>query len=133
MSKNIETVQQIYAAYGRGDMQFILDQLDDDVTWGIESVAAGEVAPHGVARGKTSVVRFFDAWAKTADFQTFNPHDFIAAGDHVFNHLQYEVIVKATGKPVKNFALQHWTFKDGKLLRWRGYEDTAATRDGYRK
>ncbi len=133
MSSNIETVQGIYAAYGRGDMQFILDHVDDDVSWGIESVAANEVAPHGVRQGKAGVPAFFAAWAETADFKTFNPHDFVAAGDHVFNHLQYDVTVKATGKSVKNLAMQHWTFKDGKIVRWRGYEDTAATRDAYRK
>jgi ketosteroid isomerase-like protein len=133
MSKNIETVQQIYAAYGRGDMKFILDQIDDEVTWGIESVAAGEVPAHGIQRGKAGITKFFAAWAETADFQTFNPHDFIAAGDHVFNHLQYDLTVKATGKAVKNFSMQHWTFKNGKIIRWRGYEDTAATRDGFRK
>lgn len=133
MSKNIETVQQIYAAYGRGDMKFIVEQLDDDVSWGIESVAAGEVPPFGILRGKENVPKFFAAWAETADFHSFNPHDFIGAGDHVFNHLQYDLTVKATGKRVRNFSLQHWTFKSGKLIRWRGYEDTATTRDAYRK
>lgn len=29
----IETVQQIYAAFGRGDVPFILSQLADDVEW----------------------------------------------------------------------------------------------------
>jgi ketosteroid isomerase-like protein len=131
MSKNIEIVQQIYGAYGRGDMKFILDQMDDDVSWGIESVASGEVAPFGVGRGKTAVARFFAAWGECAEFHSFNPHDYIAAGDHVFNHLQYDITVKATGKPAKNFSLQHWTFKNGKLIRWRGYEDTAATREAF--
>jgi hypothetical protein len=132
MNKNIETVQNIYAAYGRGDMQYILDQCDDDVSWGIESVAAGEVPPHGVGRGKEHVRRFFAAWAANADFQSFATTDFVAAGDHVFNHLQYELTVKATGKKVKNFCMQHWTFRNGRLVRWRGYEDTAATRDAFR-
>jgi steroid delta-isomerase-like uncharacterized protein len=131
---NIETVQQIYAAVPKGDVQFILDQLADDVTWGIESVAAGEVPAHGILRGKANVPKFFAAWAETGEFTTFNPHDFIAAGDHVFNTLHYEFRVNATGKTVKNHAcMQHWTFKDGKLARWRGHEDTAATRDAYRR
>ena len=133
MSKNIETVQGIYAAYGRGDMKFILDQLHDDVTWGIESVATGEVPQYGILRGKQNVAKFFGAFAETADFGTFNPHDFVAAGDHVFNQLQYDLTVKATGKPVKQVSLQHWTLEDGKIIRWRGYEDTAAVRESYRK
>ena len=35
--------------------------------------------------------------------------------------------VKATGKRVSNESPQHWTFGNGKLVRWRGYEDTAKT------
>jgi steroid delta-isomerase-like uncharacterized protein len=132
-SKNVETAQGIYAAYGRRDMQFILDHLDEDVTWGIESVAAGEVAPYGIRSGKAGVASFFEAWGKTADFTTFEPLDFVAAGDRVFNYLRYEVAVKATGKRVKNTSPQHWTFRNGKITSWRGWEDTAATRDAFRK
>jgi len=132
-ARNLEIAQGIYAAYGRGDMPYILDHVDDDVSWGIESVAAGEVAAHGIRRGKPGVVAFFEAWAATADFQSFVPHDFVAAGDHVFNQLDYELTVKATGKRVRNTGCaQHWTFRDGRIVRWRGHEDTAATRDGFR-
>lgn len=133
MSTNIERVQGIYAAYGRGDMPALLAAVDDDVSWGIESVAAGEVAPFGVVRGKAGVARFFAAWAESADFASFDPHDYLAVGDHVFNHLSYEIVVKATGKRSRNFSLQHWTFRNGLLIRWRGYEDTAATRDAFRR
>ncbi len=42
---NIEKVQGLYAAYGRGDIQHVLDMLDDNVSWGIESVAAGSRTP----------------------------------------------------------------------------------------
>lgn len=29
--------------------------------------------------------------------------------------------------------MQHWTFRNGKIVRWRGSEDTAATRDAFRR
>ena len=128
---HVGAVQGIYAAYGRRDMQAILDVCADDITWGIDSVAAGEVAPYGIHRGKAGVAKFFGAWAEVADFHVFEPTDYIAAGDHVFNTLRYELTVKATGKRVANASPQHWTFASGKLVRWRGYEDTAATRDAF--
>ena len=131
--RNIETVKQLYAAGGRGDMQAVMALLDDDVTWGIESVAAGEVPAYGILHGKESVPRFFAAWFETVDFHVFEPDEFVAAGDHVFNRLKYEATVKATGARFTNHHCpQHWTFKNGKIIRWRGYEDTAATRDAYR-
>ena len=130
---HIETVQQIYAAFGRGDLQFILDRIDDEATWGIDSVAAGEVPAYGILSGKGNIPKFFVALAETAEFSTFEPHDFVAAGDQVFNHLKYEMKAKSTGRTMHNFSLQHWTFRGGKVIRWRGYEDTAAARDVYRK
>ena len=132
MSKPIETVQQIYAAYGRGDMQFILDHLDDDVTWGIDSVA-GEVPQYGIRHGKQGVAEFFAVISANAEFHSFVPSDFVGAGDHVFNHLAYELTARSTGSRVKMVSQQHWTFKNGKVIRWRGYEDTAAVATAYRK
>jgi ketosteroid isomerase-like protein len=129
---NVEAVRAIYAAFPRGDVPFILDQLDDDVSWGIDSVVT-EVPAYGVRRGRADVARFFAAWGETADFHTFEAGNFVAAGDHVFNTLSYELTVKATGKRVKcSGSAQQWTLKNGKVIRWRGWEDTAATRDGYR-
>jgi ketosteroid isomerase-like protein len=132
-ARNIEVVKGIYAAFGTRDMQFILDHVADDVSWGIESVAK-EVAPYGLRTGKDGVAGFFAAWGETADFHTFEASGYVAAGDHVFNTLSYDLTVKATGKHLRNAGCsQHWTLKNGKVVRWRGWEDTAATRDAFRK
>lgn len=130
-AKNIATARGVYEAFGRQDLAWILDHLDDDVTWGIDSIATGEVKPYGVRRGRRGVDEFFAAWAATADFHTFEPSDFVAVGDHVFNMLRYELAVKATGKRVKTTSAQQWTIRNGKVVAWRGYEDTAATRDAF--
>jgi ketosteroid isomerase-like protein len=128
---NLALARGVYAAYGRRDMAWILGILDEEVTWGIESVAARQVPHYSVGRGKDGVVRFFTALAETADFEVFEPSDFVASGEHVFNTLRYEATVKATGKRVRMSSPQHWTFKRGRLVAWRGYEDTAALRDAF--
>jgi uncharacterized protein len=49
--RKIQTVQAIYEAFGRGDIEFILNQLTDDVNWA--SCPDSNIAPwHGVHRGK---------------------------------------------------------------------------------
>jgi ketosteroid isomerase-like protein len=125
----ISKVQHMYASFGRGDLQAILDGLAEDVSWGVDSSAAGEVPWYGILNGKANAKKFFAALAEGADFTAFAPKDFVSIGDQVFNHLQYEAVVKKTGKKVSQTSLQHWTFKDGKVVRWRGYEDTARVRD----
>jgi ketosteroid isomerase-like protein len=129
----ISKVQNMYASFGRGDLQAILDGLADDVSWGVDSVATADVPWYGVLNGKDNTKRFFAALAEEADFKAFTPKDFVAVGDHVFNHLQYEAVIKKTGKKVALTSLQHWTFKNGKVVRWRGYEDTATLRDAVRR
>ncbi|HVV88206.1 MAG TPA: hypothetical protein VHE35_34430 [Kofleriaceae bacterium] len=41
--------------------------------------------------------------------------------------------MKATGTVVRNVSAQQGTLQGGKVTRWRGREDTAGTRDGFRK
>ncbi len=133
MSKNIDTVKGIYAAFGRGDLPALLDAVSDDVSWGIESVATAEVPAYGIRNGKDGVAKFAAAWGEIGEFVKFEADDFVAAGDHVFCTLRIELAVRATGKRVKNASAQHWTLRDGKVIRWRGWEDTAATRDACRR
>jgi ketosteroid isomerase-like protein len=129
----ISKVQNMYASFGRGDLDAIFDGLAEDVSWGVDSVASVDVPWYGVLNGKANTKRFFAALAEEADFTVFTPKDFLAVGDHVFNHLHYEAVVKKTGKKVVQTSLQHWTFKNGKVVRWRGYEDTALVRDAIRR
>ena len=56
--RKIETVQGLYEAFGRGDIDYILDQLTDDVDWA--SCPDSDIAPwHGIHRGRAEVHAFF--------------------------------------------------------------------------
>lgn len=134
LDAHVACVKSIYAAVPRGDVEHVLAQCTDDVSWGIESaVPAREVAPYGLRTGKAGVASFFADWASTVEFTAFDATDFIAVGDHVFNTLRYTIRVKATGKTFASPPLQqHWTFRGGKLARFRGSEDSAGTRDAFR-
>ena len=56
----IETVQQIYAAFGRGDVPAILAHLADDVEW--EYATAPNPIPWlQPLRGRGQVPKFFEA------------------------------------------------------------------------
>ena len=55
---NIQTIQAVYEAFGRGDVQAFLDQVTDDVDWATETLSTA--APWwGVRRGKAAVAQFF--------------------------------------------------------------------------
>lgn len=59
---NLQTVQEIYAAFGRGDTSAILDKLADDVDWDYGYWDAPNPVPWLQAqRGKAGAAKFFES------------------------------------------------------------------------
>ena len=70
--QNIETARQMYQAFGRGDVQAILDLVTDDVDWSTDAAIAS--APwYGPRHGKDGVASFFEAIGKTGPVTEFTP------------------------------------------------------------
>jgi ketosteroid isomerase-like protein len=65
------------------------------------------------------------------DFHKFEPHEFIAQGDHVVALVRSEGTVKRTGRKVTDHLAHVWTFKGGKVARLEIFYDTAATVAAY--
>jgi uncharacterized protein len=122
----IQTVQSVYEAFGRGDIDFILDQLTDDVDWA--SCPDSDIAPwHGVRRGKGEVPTFFKALADTLQFTEFTPLAFASNETDVMTVTHWAAIAPATGNAA-TMDVHHWfRFRDGKICFYRGTEDTART------
>jgi uncharacterized protein len=80
---NIQVVQEAYAAFARGDIQRILDSLDDNIVWIGVYGASPAVPTSGERRGKAAVSQFFKTVADTVTFSRFEPREFVATGDKV--------------------------------------------------
>jgi uncharacterized protein len=130
--RNIETVQDIYAAFGRGDVAGIMAHLSDDLR-GFGVVSEQKLVPwHMEITRKQDVPHFFQAIAESSDFTRFEPRDFAAAGNQVYCTVSFDVTFKRNGKKVTHDNVMHrFTFKDGKVIEWRGTEDTAKTGAAY--
>ena len=123
---NIELIKQVYAAFGRGDVEFILGCLTDDVDWASEASSAG--APwYGVRHGREGVLAFFEQLAKAVEVEEFTPLTFAANDDDVLTVVAYASRSRETGK-LASMQIHHWFhFRDGKIAKYRGSEDTALT------
>lgn len=130
MSDNVKKLQDLYAAFGRGDIQTILDSVTDDVTWGTDSVAQ-EVPWYRLRQGREGVADFFASLDREVEFTNFAPTIFGAAGDDVIVYVDIAYRIKKNGRAAKTGSAHHFTFRDGKLARFRAFEDTAAVRDAY--
>lgn len=120
---NVQAVQRLYAAVGRGDVDAVLDELSDDVDWAAE--AAGTSVPwYGDHRGKDEVARFFKEIQSSVDITGFTPLAYASNETDVMVPVRFAYTVHATGKTVA-MTMQHWWRFDGaKIVVFRGVEDS---------
>ena len=127
--KNLAIVQDIYAAFGRGDLAAVLARISEQV--GEFSVISGgptQVPWHGDTRGKAGAVRFFEKLLGAVEFRAFEPREYAASGDHVYATLRMLMQIRATGQLLELAeVVHHFTLQDGLVVRWRATEDTKHT------
>ncbi len=128
---NIQIVQELYAAFAQMDLAALLATLEANVDWLFTGQA--DVIPYaGARRGHEEVVNFFVMVAKTVEVLTFEPREVMAFEDKVLA-LGYErVRVKATGKVFDTDWAHLFTLSQGKIVRLRGFYDTATIAAAFR-
>jgi uncharacterized protein len=127
---NTATVQELYAAFGRGDVPAILEKLADDVVW--ESEGPAILRFTGVRRGEAEAKGFFDALRTEHANPELTITDYVDSGDRVMTIGRYAATMKATGKKFDIPIAHYWKFRDGKIVRYIGFADTAAAAEALR-
>ena len=84
---NIEIQQELYAAFGRGDVQAIMSHIADDVVWTFEGPAS--IPYTGTRRGKGEVMGFFAGIADSETNSRIEVSEYIASGDLVVTFGRY--------------------------------------------
>ena len=121
---NVKTIQGMYEAFGRGDVEAILAGVTDDVDWATE--AAGTAAPWwGPRHGHAEVIDFFTAFGTTMEVGEFTPKSFAANDDEVFSVVRFVATARTTGRTASMDLHHYFRFEDGKVAYYRGTEDTA--------
>ena len=122
---NVETVQEIYAALGRGDIPAILERLADSVEWeyGVNSTDVPWLQP---GRGRAYVAEFFATAGAALEIHRLQHKTFLESGNIVVVLFDLEMTVKATGKRiVEEDEVNIWHFDSlGKVSRFRHRADT---------
>jgi len=129
--ENTATVQQAYHNFKSGNIQALLDQMSDDVTWQLPEIEG--VALAGKRTGRKGVADFFATVARDQDVLEFVPREFIAQGDQVVSLGNYRWRVKDTGREFKSDFVHIFTIRDGQIAGFREHLDTAAAAAAYQK
>ena len=129
-AENIKVIQEAFAAFGRGDVQAILDRLDENVVWKGVYGAASHVPTAGERRGKAQVGEFFKLVAENVNFSRFEPTEFIAGGGKVVA-LGHYTATTPIGKGFDSDFVMVFTLRDGKVTGFQEFTNSAAVNAAY--
>ena len=121
---NVNLVRGMYAGFSTGDIPAVLAKLDPQVEWWeAENFIYAEknpyVGPDDVLSGV--FMRLGAEW----DGFAVAPKAFHDAGDTVISEGYYSGTYKKTGKQVRSQFAHLFTFRDGRIIKFQQYTDTA--------
>ncbi|MCA9579705.1 MAG: nuclear transport factor 2 family protein [Myxococcales bacterium] len=127
-SSNVRVVEEIYAAFGRGDGQAIIDKMHPSVAW------ERGVADHGIpwilpGNGPAHVGSFLQAVASNLAITRFEVHNIMGNGNDVCALIGIDATVLSTGKALSDEEVHVWTFDpESRVVAFRHVVDTLAHR-----
>ena len=119
-----QRVRAIYDSFARGDVPAVLGSLDPGIVWyEAEGIAYADGNPY---RGPQSVLEgvFMRLGRDWSDFR-LSIGQVVDGGDVVVALGRYSATNKTTGKPLDAQFVHVWTFRDGKIVGFQQYTDTA--------
>ena len=123
MSDLVAKVKDMYAAFGRGDLDGIMQHVADDVLW--ESEGPAELGFTGIRHGKQETLGFFEGIAREHVDPKLTMKDFVASGDSVAVFGRYEFTSARGGRRVNSPVGHLFQFRDGKVARYINLVNTA--------
>lgn len=128
---NIAVVQNLYAAVLRGDLQAVLAGVTPDIDWQALGPAA-EFPAFAPFHGTAGVEQFFRTIGEAHTINEFTPETYLASGDTVVCLGRYVLTFKRSGRKIACEWAMAFTFRDGKVARFREFTDSAMLAAAYR-
>lgn len=122
--QNKKTIEGMYEAFGRGDIPFVIGALDADVEWWeAENFIYADnnpyVGPQAVLEG------VFARIGKEWEWFTVTPKEVLDAGESVVGRGYYAGKYRQTGREVRAQFAHVFGFRNGKVVTFQQYTDTA--------
>ncbi|PLQ00275.1 nuclear transport factor 2 family protein [Cupriavidus pauculus] len=129
METPTEIAKASYAAYRTGKEENLLALFADEVEWEFVGPQS-ELRYAGPRRTKTEIREVFRQMGEDEELHDFKPTEFIECGDRLVVVGEVKGRVKCSGKHCGKAYVVPWvhifTMREGKIVRWRGFYDTAA-------
>lgn len=128
-AENVQVVQRAYENFKKGNIQELIGLMAGDVHWQLPEVP--NVAITGTRTGTAAVTEFFATVARDQEPLEFDPRQYIADGDKVVALGHYRWRVTGTGRTFDSDFAHIFTIKNGKVVRFQEFMDTAAVAAAY--
>lgn len=120
---NAALIKKLYAAFAAGDAQTILDSVADKAEW--VNHGPSTVPYAGNRSGKEQIRGFFQAIGDSTTGAKVLAEKIMTSGDMVITTGRYRAKVRDTGAEIDTPIAHLFTVRDGKVVRWEGFSDTA--------
>ncbi len=130
--ENVELMRGMYEAFGRGDIETVLGEMDEGIEWNeaenfIYADRNPYVGPQAVLEGVFA--RLGEDW----EVFEVKPDEILDAGDRVVALGHYIGKHKASGKEVRAQFAHVWGVREGKVTSFQQYTDTKQFADAVQK
>ena len=129
--ENTRLIQTAYDNFNSGNIEGLLAILSGDVDWNVPDIENVPFA--GRHNGREQVGQFFARMGDEQEAVELEPKEYIAHGDKVVVLGHYSWRVKSTGRSFEGDWAHVFTVRDGEVVRFQEYTDTAAAAAAYRK
>jgi ketosteroid isomerase-like protein len=120
---NVELVKDLFAAFARGDIGYVIDAHADDVVSESPVSRTSALPWAGTRTGRGELVEYFEAMAAQVRPEAFHDLVFTASDDRVVVEGTNAGSVVETGERYEHDWVMVFTIQDGKVVRFRHYYD----------
>ena len=125
MSEVRTLLEKLFAAFNRGDIPFILQHVSEECS--LRGTLAPELPYSGVYRGVAGAGKYFEGIAQALEPSALVVDQYVCEGEHIVAVGRWSGRARASGKPFDAPLALYFRFRDGKMIDFRGHEDTAVT------
>lgn len=120
-----EKVHNMYEAFNRGDIPFVLSNLHPDVIW--EVMGQPEIPFAGIYHGPEDCGHFFQKLNETVEFKEMVPEHILETGNTVISTGYMKGAVRKNGKLFSSIFCMIYELNDeGQVVHFRDCADTLA-------
>ncbi len=129
-NSNVQIVKEALHRFKSGDIATLIETLDDDVIFHTSGPSVIPIA--GTFQGHEGAAAFFRRLDQAEEVLAFEPRLYLAEGNTVVVLGHYQARLRASGRTIDFDWAQVFTLRDGRVVRWEQFFDTAAVAEAHR-